>query len=46
MRRVEPRETDYGSGAIWKFVKTVGPAHLGAVTHPGVAGERKVYADI
>lgn len=41
-----PRETAYGSGALWKFAQSVGPAHLGAVTHPGQAGERHVYADI
>jgi len=40
------RETNYGSGALWKFAQTVGPAHLGAVTHPGQKGERHVYADI
>ena len=45
-RHWKPRQTDYGSGAIWKFAQGVGPAHLGAVTHPGMAGERKVYADI
>ena len=27
------------SGAMWKYAQLVGPAHLGAVTHPG-AGER------
>ena len=36
----------YGSGALWKFAQGVGPAHLGAVTHPGAAAERHVYADI
>jgi len=41
-----PRETNYGSGAIWKFAECVGPAHKGAVTHPGQKGERHVYADI
>jgi dihydroxy-acid dehydratase len=41
-----PHETAYGSGALWKFAKSVGPAHLGAVTHPGMAGERHVYADL
>ena len=41
-----PRETAYGSGAIWKFAQGVGPAYLGAVTHPGHKGERHVYADI
>ncbi|MES1201799.1 MAG: dihydroxy-acid dehydratase [Pseudomonadota bacterium] len=42
----KPRETNYGSGAIWKFAQQVGPAHLGAVTQPGAAGEKHVYADI
>ena len=41
-----PRKTDYNSGAIWKFAQTVGPAHLGAVTHPGGAAETHCYADI
>jgi dihydroxy-acid dehydratase len=41
-----PRPSFYGSGALWKFAKSVGPAHLGAVTHPGAAAERHVYADI
>ena len=41
-----PHETNYGSGAIWKFAQNVGPAHKGAVTHPGQKGERHVYADI
>ena len=41
-----PHETLYGSGALQKFAKLVGPAHQGAVTHPGFAGERHVYADI
>jgi dihydroxy-acid dehydratase len=40
------RQTGYGSGALWKFAQGVGPAHLGAVTHPGAAAERHVYADI
>jgi dihydroxy-acid dehydratase len=41
-----PRESAYGSGAIWKFAQGVGPAWRGAVTHPGQKGERHVYADI
>jgi len=41
-----PRVSYYGSGALWKFARSVGPAHLGAVTHPGAAGEQHVYADI
>jgi dihydroxy-acid dehydratase len=45
-KRWEPRETNYGSGAIWKFAQASGPAHLGAVTHPGQKGETHVYADL
>jgi dihydroxy-acid dehydratase len=47
-RRAEwkPRRTDYNSGAIWKYAQLVGPAHLGAVTHPGAEAETHVYADI
>jgi dihydroxy-acid dehydratase len=47
-RRAEwkPRKTDYNSGAIWKYAQLVGPAYLGAVTHPGAEAETHVYADI
>ena len=41
-----PRETQYGNGALWKFAQLVGPASKGAVTHPGFAAEKHVYADI
>ena len=41
-----PRQTDYRSGAIWKFAQMVGPASLGAVTHPGGAAEVVSYADL
>jgi len=41
-----PRTTDYQSGALWKYAQTVGPAHKGAVTHPGGAAETHCYADI
>jgi len=41
-----PRKTNYQSGAIWKFAQGVGPAHLGATTHPGAEFETHVYADI
>ncbi len=40
------RETDYQSGAIWKYAQTVGSARDGAVTHPGGAKETHCYADI
>ncbi|MEL6862570.1 MAG: dihydroxy-acid dehydratase [Pseudomonadota bacterium] len=45
-RNWKPRVTAYGNGTLSKFAKLVGPAHLGAVTHEGFAGERHVYADI
>jgi dihydroxy-acid dehydratase len=42
----KPRATNYNSGAIWRFAQNVGPAHLGALTHPGGAAETHCYADI
>lgn len=42
----KPKPAAFGSGAIWRFSKTVGPARDGAVTHPGGHGEVRVYADI
>jgi len=41
-----PRESEFGSGAIWKYAQQVGPARYGALTHPGARGERECYADI
>jgi dihydroxy-acid dehydratase len=41
-----PRKTNYNSGALWRYAQIVGPAHEGAVTHPGAAAETHVYADI
>jgi dihydroxy-acid dehydratase len=45
-REWKPRETDYASGALWKFAQTVGSAKDGAVTHPGGAAEKHCYADV
>jgi dihydroxy-acid dehydratase len=45
-RAWQPRASDYGSGAIWKYAQTVGSAKDGAVTHPGKQGETHVYADL
>jgi dihydroxy-acid dehydratase len=42
----QPRLTDYGAGALWRYAQNVGPAYKGAVTHPGGKNERHVYADI
>ncbi len=42
----QPRVNDHQSGALWRYAQNVGPACKGAVTHPGAAQERHVYADI
>jgi dihydroxy-acid dehydratase len=42
----KPREHGYGSGALWKYAQSVGPAVSGAVTHPGGSKEGVAYADI
>jgi dihydroxy-acid dehydratase len=41
----QPRETDFRSGALWKYAQGVGPARDGALTHPGGAAETVSYAD-
>ena len=41
-----PRESEYGSGAIWKYAQLVGRARYGALTNPGAKGEKEQYADI
>jgi len=40
-----PRPTQYATGALYKFVKLVGGARWGAVTHPGAKAEKHVYMD-
>ncbi len=40
------RKTDFNSGTLWKYTKTVGSAASGAVTHPGAKEETHIYADI
>jgi len=40
------RKTDFNSGTLWKYSKTVGSAANGAVTHPGAEKETHTYADI
>jgi dihydroxy-acid dehydratase len=42
----KPRESEFGSGYIWKYAQQVGSALNGAVTHPGGAAEKSCYADI
>jgi dihydroxy-acid dehydratase len=45
-REWKPRETDYRSGALWKYAQLVGPARDGAVTHPGASVETVAYVDL
>tara|TARA_X000000368_G_scaffold414759_1_gene405200 strand:+ start:23 stop:1735 length:1713 start_codon:yes stop_codon:yes gene_type:complete len=40
------KDPEFTSGTLWKYSKTVGPAYLGAVTHPGAKKEKKIYSDI
>ena len=42
----KPREPHFQSGTLWKYAQTVGPAYLGAVTHPGGKKEKRTYSDI
>jgi dihydroxy-acid dehydratase len=42
----QPRKTNFGSGALWRYAQTVGPAVAGAVTHPGASSETNAYADV
>lgn len=42
----KPRQTDYQSGALYKYAQGVGSAEKGAVTHPGGAAETSCFADI
>ena len=44
--KILKRDNNFGSGALWKFSKTVGSARFGAVTHPGAKKETKNYSDI
>jgi len=42
----KPRDSNFASGYLWKYIQQVGPASYGAVTHPGGAAEISCYADI
>jgi dihydroxy-acid dehydratase len=41
-----PPATNYGSGTLWKYAQTAGPAYKGAVTHPGAKAEVTAYVDL
>ena len=45
-KKWKPRKINFGSGTLWKYAQTVGPAYLGASTHPGKKNEVRCYADI
>ena len=45
-KKWKPKKINFGSGTLWKYAQTVGPAYLGATTHPGAKKEIKCYADI
>ena len=46
IKKWKPKKINFGNGTLWKYAQTVGPAYLGAPTHPGAKNEVKVYADI
>jgi len=46
MKNWKERSTDFNSGTLWKYTKTVGSAANGATTHPGAKQETHTYADI
>ena len=39
----KPREPHFQSGTLWKYAQTVGPAYLGAVTHPVEKREKNLF---
>ncbi len=45
-KKWKPKKINFGNGTLWKYAQTVGPAYLGASTHPGGKNEVKCYADI
>ena len=45
-KKWKPKKINFGNGTLWKYAQTVGPAYLGAPTHPGGKKEVKIYADI
>ncbi len=45
-KKWKPKKINFGNGTLWKYAQTVGPAYLGAPTHPGGKNEVKTYADI
>ena len=42
----KPKASTFGSGALWRYARNVGPARYGALTTQGAADEIACYADI
>ena len=40
------KKSSFGSGTLWKYAQTVGPAYLGAPTHPGKKKKLKITQNI
>ena len=40
-KKWKPKKINFGNGTLWKYAQTVGPAYLGASTHPGGKNEVK-----
>ena len=38
-KKWKPKKINFGNGTLWKYAQTVGPAYLGAPTHPGAKEE-------
>ena len=45
-KKWKAKKSSFGSGTLWKYAQTVGPAYLGAPTHPGKKKEVKDYSKI
>ena len=45
-KKWKAKKSAFGSGTLWKYAQTVGPAYLGAPTHPGKKKEVKDYSKI
>jgi dihydroxy-acid dehydratase len=45
-KKWKEKKSSFGSGTLWKYAQTVGPANLGAPTHPGKKKEVKEYSKI
>ena len=45
-KKWRPKKINFGNGTLWKYAQTVGPAYLGAPTHPGKKKEVREYSKI